>query len=49
MVTPENSQKNHDAYKGANKCIEMVPGDHNAERPLELTSKIVQFFKTNLN
>jgi pimeloyl-ACP methyl ester carboxylesterase len=40
FVVPDNSQQNHDSYKGANKSIELVPGDHNAERPLELRAKI---------
>jgi pimeloyl-ACP methyl ester carboxylesterase len=40
FILPEHSQTNHTAYKGAAKQIELVPGDHNAERPLELRAKI---------
>ena len=38
FVTPDNSQTNHDAYEGANKQIEICTGDHNAERPTDLSS-----------
>ena len=48
FILPQHSEKNHAAYSGANKVLKPCDGDHNSERPSEISSDIAAFLKQNL-
>ena len=47
-IDPKYASKLLQAYGGKDKSLKMCFGDHNTQRPEEITSEAIKFLETNL-